>query len=113
MAQRLLGDAYVSLNASLELMLPVSVLSNRPFILTVEVRHAPPRESVTLLVEQRRGPKPFWPAQSTVGVADDAGVVTASFSVVLAGAGHAVFLVTAYDRAGTYYPPDGDVLQVF
>ena len=34
-------------------------------------------------------------------------------SIVLAGAGYAVFLVTAYDRAGTYYPPDGDVLQVF
>lgn len=108
-----MSSPCMSASASLELVVPACVFSKRPFILSVEVRHAPPGQCVTMLVEQKRGPKPFWPAQSTVGIADEAGLVTASFSVVLAGAGYAVFLVTAYDRAGTYYLPDGDVLQVF
>lgn len=98
--------------ASLELVVPTSVEPRTPFIITVAARCAPPGQSITMVVEQRRGPKPFWPTQSKVEVAGEGGVAYASFSVMLSGPGHAVFVATAYDRAGTYFNPDGDTVHV-
>jgi hypothetical protein len=65
-----------------------------------------------MLLEQRRGVRPFWPAQSVVGVVSESGVACASFKIVLTTPGNAVLLATAYDRCGTYFMPDGASVDV-
>jgi hypothetical protein len=98
--------------ASVDLMVPACVSRGTPFVVTIEVRRARPGQSVTMLLEQRRGARPFGPAQSAVGLVSEGGVACASFKIVLTALGNAVLLATAYDRCGTYFVPDGASVDV-
>lgn len=97
---------------AVDLMTPGSVKRRVPFVVTVDVRLAKPGQSVTVMLEQRRGAGAFWPAQSVTAAVGQSGVASASFTVVLEGPGTAVLLAMAYDRVGTYFSPDGAAVDV-
>ncbi|MCC6552528.1 MAG: hypothetical protein IT372_05825 [Polyangiaceae bacterium] len=98
--------------ATVHLIANASVHRGIPFVITVELRGAPPGQSVTMVVEQKRGAIPFWPTQHSAALVNDGGFAAASFRFALSGPGEAVLIATAYDRASTCFEPDAAVIHV-
>src|SRR5262245_27880380 len=71
----------------IELIAPTTVSKGAPFVVTVDVHAVPPGQSITVVIEQKRGTSPLCPPQTTVGAAGPGGVVSVSFTMGLAGPG--------------------------